>query len=79
MRNFLRGAQEGLKRLVITAEQLGWSASRTAGGHVKFSKPGRLPIFTSFTASDCHSALNALARLRRADVQAAQSSCQEII
>jgi len=78
MRNFLRGAQEGLKRLVRAAEQLGWSASRTAGGHVKFSKPGRLPIFTSFTASDCHSAHNALARIRRADVQAAQSPCQEI-
>jgi len=47
----------------------GWSASRTNGGHLRFSKPGRPFIFTSSTPSDRRAYLNALAMLRRADRQ----------
>ncbi|GBH08380.1 2,4-dienoyl-CoA reductase or related NADH-dependent reductase [Pseudomonas syringae pv. actinidiae] len=39
---------------------------RTHGGHIKFTKGGCSPIFTSFTPSDHRAGLNARAQLRRA-------------
>lgn len=53
--------------LVTFAIHEGWEVSRTSGGHLKFTKAGFTPIFTSTTASDFHSSRNAQARLRRAE------------
>jgi len=63
----LRGAKESLRQLVTFAIAHGWSVSRTQGGHIKFTKPGLGSIYTSSTASDYRTGLNAKARLRRAE------------
>ncbi|MBJ7223615.1 MULTISPECIES: type II toxin-antitoxin system HicA family toxin [unclassified Brenneria] len=47
----------------------GWEVVRTAGGHLKFAKPGMPPIFTSSTASDHRAGRNARALLRRTQLQ----------
>lgn len=65
--NLLHGKHENLRHLVEFAEANGWTVSRTQGGHIKFTKPGLGSIYTSSTASDYRSGLNAKARLRRAD------------
>ncbi|PAU50935.1 hypothetical protein BZL41_27805 [Pseudomonas sp. PIC25] len=78
MRNFLRGADGRLRQLVAFAVSEGWSVSRTAGGHIKFSKAGHASIFTSCTASDHRADLNALARLRRAERGQSQPSQEAI-
>ncbi|HHN1281980.1 type II toxin-antitoxin system HicA family toxin [Pseudomonas aeruginosa] len=60
----------GHKRLLPLIEFAlgeGWKVCRTDGGHLKFTKPGLPPIFTSSTASDYRSSQNAWARLRRAE------------
>lgn len=57
--------QKRLRPLVEFALREGWTVSRTAGGHLKFEKPGLPPMFTSFTASDRRASQNAWARLRR--------------
>lgn len=60
----------GHKRLLPLVEfalSEGWEVRRTAGGHLKFVKPGLPPIFTSSTASDYRASQNAWARLRRAE------------
>lgn len=56
-----------LQPLIEFALREGWKVSRTAGGHLKFQKPGLPPIFTSSTAGDHRAGRNALAHLRRAD------------
>lgn len=67
MTNVIRRTRERLRRLIDFALSSGWTVSRTAGGHVRFTKTGMPPIFTSFTSSDHRAELNARARLRRAD------------
>ncbi|RCV86889.1 hypothetical protein [Billgrantia montanilacus] len=63
----LRGAKRGIERVVRYAVAHDWTVERTRGGHVKLSKPGCSPVFTSFTPSDGkRSAANAIAQLRRA-------------
>lgn len=57
---------KNLQALVAFAIGEGWAVSRTRGGHVKFTKLGYCPIFTSFTPSDHRAGLNARAQLRRA-------------
>lgn len=59
-----------LRALIDFALGEGWRVVRTPGGHLKFSKPGCAPIYTSSTASDHRAGLNARAQLRRADRQA---------
>lgn len=66
MPDFLRGAHERLRQLSAFAQSEGWTVTRTSGGHIKFSKQGCAPIFTSCTASDYRAERNAIARLRRA-------------
>ena len=59
----------GHKRLLPLIEYAlseGWEVVRTPGGHLKFTRPGLPPIFTSDTASDHRAGLNARAMLRRA-------------
>lgn len=63
----LARGHERLRVLIDFALGEGWCVVRTSGGHLKFTKPGCAPIYTSATASDHRAPLNARARLRRAD------------
>ncbi len=51
--------------VIECAERLGYRVGRTRGGHLRFSKPGRRPIFTSSTPSDWRPPRNAMSQLRR--------------
>ncbi|QCG68228.1 type II toxin-antitoxin system HicA family toxin [Pseudomonas veronii] len=67
----------GHKRLLPLIEYAlreGWDVVRTSGGHLKFTRPGLPPIFTSSTASDHRAGRNAYAMLRRAKRQSADSA-----
>lgn len=55
--------------LVAYALAEGWNVVRTAGGHLKFTKPGLPPIFTSSMAGDYRAGRNAKAQLLRAQRQ----------
>lgn len=63
-----------LRGLIEFALGEGWHVVRTPGGHLKFTKPGFASIYTSSTASDHRTGLNARARLRRADRQISAAS-----
>ncbi|RQR79208.1 type II toxin-antitoxin system HicA family toxin [Burkholderia sp. Bp9012] len=54
-----------LRPLIEYALREGWDVQRTAGGHLKFLKPGLPAIYTSSTASDHRAIRNARARLQR--------------
>jgi len=69
MRNLLRGAHESVRRLAEFAISEGWTLTRLRSGHLKFSKAGFTPIFTSCTPSDQRTERNARAQLRRAEAQ----------
>nr|WP_231709091.1 type II toxin-antitoxin system HicA family toxin [Pseudomonas denitrificans (nom. rej.)] len=53
--------------LFLYAASCGWTISRTNGGHLRFTKPGRPIIHTSSTPSDWRAVRNAVAMLARAD------------
>ncbi|KTT37491.1 hypothetical protein RSA46_21515 [Pseudomonas oryzihabitans] len=55
-----------LRALVAFALEEGWVVTRTHGGHLRFTKTGFPPIFTSSTPSDHRAGRNARAQLRRA-------------
>lgn len=59
-----------LRTLIEYALAEGWHVKRTPGGHLKFTKRGCAPIYTSSTASDHRASLNARAQIRRADREA---------
>ena len=59
-----------LRALIEFALAEGWHVKRTPGGHLKFTKRGCAPIYTSSTASDHRAALNARSQIRRAERQA---------
>lgn len=59
-----------LRALIEFALADGWHVKRTPGGHLKFTKRGCAPIYTSSTASDHRAGLNARAQIRRADREA---------
>lgn len=68
MAKLLRGTSGDIRRVMRYATDHDWTVQRTRGGHLKFSKPGRSPVFTSYTPSDGkRAALNAMAQLRRAE------------
>ena len=69
MRNLLRGAHDSVRRLAKFALSEGWTLSRSNSGHLKFSKSGFTPIFTSCTPSDRRTERNTRALLRRAETQ----------
>src|SRR3546814_8558227 len=50
-----------LRALIDFAIAEGWHVKRTSGGHLKFTKAGYAPIYTSTTASDHRASLNAQA------------------
>lgn len=62
-----------LRRVIRDAEKRGWSASATGGGHVRLTKPGCQPVFTSQTPSDPRTAKNAEMELRRSERSARTS------
>ncbi|WP_369326343.1 type II toxin-antitoxin system HicA family toxin [Alcaligenes nematophilus] len=67
-----RELARGHKRLLPLIEYAlseGWEVVRTSGGHLKFTRPGLPPIFTSSTAGDHRAGLNARAMLRRVQRQ----------
>jgi len=51
--------------LVKFALREGWEISRTAGGHLKFTKSGLPSIYTSATPSDHRASRNAKVPMRR--------------
>lgn len=59
-------AKKHLRALVAFALEEGWVVTRTPGGHLRFTKTGFPPIFTSSTPSDHRAGRNARAQLRRA-------------
>ena len=63
----LQRGNKRLKPLIDFALKEGWEVARTAGGHLKFTKPGLPPIYTASTPGDRRAGLNALALLRRTD------------
>lgn len=69
MHSLLRGAHDSVRRLAEFAIGEGWTLARSRSGHLKFSKAGCSPIFTSCTPGDCRTERNARAMLRRADAQ----------
>ncbi|QCI14059.1 hypothetical protein E6B08_23125 [Pseudomonas putida] len=69
MRNPLRGAHESVRRLAEFAQAEGWTLTRSNSGHLKFSKTGFTPIFTSCTPGDHRAERNTRAQLRRAEAQ----------
>ncbi|WP_237860652.1 hypothetical protein [Pseudomonas sp. PGPR81] len=69
MHNLLRGAHDSVRRLAEFALSEGWTLSRSNSGHLKFSKSGFTPIFTSCTPSDRRTERNTRALLRRAEAQ----------
>lgn len=56
-----------LQPLFNYAARFGWRISRTTGGHLRFTKPGRPFIHTSSTPRDWRAVRNALAMMARAD------------
>ncbi|VFR23674.1 FIG034647: hypothetical protein in PFGI-1-like cluster [plant metagenome] len=77
-RELARGHKQ-LLPLIEYALREGWEVIRTRNGHLKFTKPGMPPIFTSSTASDHRASRNARARLRRMQRQAGadETPCHE--
>ncbi|GEN23146.1 hypothetical protein HCU01_10950 [Halomonas cupida] len=56
---------KGVQKVVRFAEAHNWHIERTRGGHIKLTKPGMPPVFTSYSPSDARSQRNAIALLRR--------------
>ncbi len=56
-----------MKPVVREAQRLGYTVGFTKKRHIKFSKPGRTPIYSSGTPSCYCAAKNAIAMLRRSD------------
>ncbi|SFC76868.1 hypothetical protein SAMN05216577_11098 [Pseudomonas citronellolis] len=70
MSHVFHSPRRGGKRLLPLFEyaaRFGWKISRTNGGHLRLTKPGRPIIHTSSTPSDWRAVRNALAMLARAD------------
>lgn len=56
--------QQNLEALIAFAQAEGWTVSQTQGGQWLFTKPGRPPICTRFTASAYRTPRNARSRRR---------------
>ena len=63
----LKGYNDLLAKVLEQAGELGFEPQLTRGGHLKFSKPGRKPVFASRTPSDHRAAKNAISDLRKSD------------
>jgi len=56
---------ERTAKIIAEAKKLGFTMTRTRGEHMKFTKPGHQPVFTSGSPSDHRAAKNAISNLRR--------------
>lgn len=54
------------RELIEFAKSLGFLAVPARSGHIKFTRPGCQPIFTSSTPSDHRAWLNAKSNMKRA-------------
>ena len=55
------------KRLLAYALELGFEAALTKKSHIKFTKQGRKPVYTSGTPSDPRALKNAESNLRKSE------------
>lgn len=53
------------KAVIEAGHALGFTVTRTAGDHLRFSKPGCEPVFASGTPGDRRAVQNAVSALRR--------------
>ena len=56
-----------LKPVIVEAEKLGFEATLTNNGHVKFMKRGRKSVFCPSTPGDGRGLLNTISQLRRSE------------
>ena len=63
----VKGHNDLLGKVLAHAEGLGFEPELTRGGHLKFSKRGRKPVFVSRTPSDHRAAKNAISDLRKSE------------
>lgn len=61
--------RKALQPVLDYARQHGFRVNRTRGGHLRLSKRGCPPVFTSSTPSDPRGVKNTLALLRRVNRQ----------
>lgn len=59
--------KKGLQRVVRYARANDWQIERTRGGHLRLTKEGMPPVYTSSTPSDTRSENNAIAMLKRSE------------
>lgn len=57
-------------QLIREAQQRGWRASRTNGGHVRLQHQSGAVVFTSSTPSDPRTFINTIAQMRRVERRA---------
>lgn len=62
-----RAFGEATRRVMDHAEQLGWTWSRTARGHLKFVKAGCQPVFFGGTPGDRRAWRNGICNLNKAN------------
>lgn len=60
------GLGEAARRVVDYAKDLGFQASVSNGGHLRFTRPGTRTVFFSRTPGDIRASRNAMSKLRRA-------------
>lgn len=61
----IRKKGDAMARVVAFAEEMGFRALRTPGGHLKFVKEGHRPVFFSSTPGDRRAPLNAISNIRK--------------
>lgn len=66
MKNVKKGKGEIASRVIDYAAQLGFSASMSKSGHLRFTRPDTRTVFFSCTPGDHRAYQNALSKLRRA-------------
>ncbi|HCB2859828.1 TPA: hypothetical protein N3447_004425 [Klebsiella aerogenes] len=54
-----------MQELMQYADSLGWEINHTHGGHIRFTRKGSPPVFTSSSPGDYRSVKNVRAMLRR--------------
>lgn len=69
-RSQMRVRNDEIRQLCKLARAMGYAVQQTKRLHLKFTKPGRPPVFCSSTPGDCRAWLNARAQLRRSELMA---------
>lgn len=61
----LRRLKRDIRPLAITAFEQGWTVVKTNGGHLKWTSPTGMAIFSASTPSDARAVRNIRSLLRR--------------